>query len=307
VNLDPSKRIALIIGVVAVACGCSGAGSPKQLSHDRLRSLDGPAESMLRYVPGSPQLLFEVDLRRLRDNPVVGDVVAEFLKQDNVLTPIEKKQVISLLDVDALVVASYDVGTANAQTLTLLRTNAINQHGQGVVVADHVLAVGPESLVAASVEVGVSVADSAIPSVMFSLRSNATLRGSQGYSLRLTAHVPSTAKFLNAIVGLPALPADFSLWADVADDAAIMLVTPLDPGSQPELLRQQLARIAARAEVRQLGLAPSVAEVSLRRGPEVETYSVVIPPGRLRRSMQRISAWQSQAPQLVPQSLQGQP
>ncbi len=291
----------LLLGVVGLAIACGGKPVPP-IAWPVPRV--GPGQ-LVAYVPAGAQLLVEIDVARLRANPVVGELVRLLVDTQ---TPIDAGVDLppglppSLQGVEAIVIASFLVGSVDAQTLTLLQV-APNHNVVGVAVGDGVVAVGPENLVARALLLG-NAARGATPAhqlraTLIAARQRIELPGTDASVLRITAILSPAAA---AALGVPTT---LALWSDIVDDAAILISCPR---ASVDALAQRLQQFGQTKMVRLLGLAPSLAQVRVQHTAPWSRIIVVITPGPLRRAVQRALATLSSlrtATQNVPQSSQG--
>ncbi len=282
-----------------MAAGACGSSAPRPIT-TALLSLptDGPGR-LLAFVPPDAELIVELDVARLRNNPALGQLARQLIDSDVPLAPqtsLPPGIPTSLRGVDAIVLASYHVGGADAQTLTLLQA-APGQTVAGVIVAPGIVAVGPENLAASAVLLGAKpTLQNQLSPALATARQRATLVGSQGAVLRIAAHLaPAVARDLR-------LPVDVAAWSDVVDDAVLIVACP----KQDAPAMQQRVKHAARLPLLGvLGLAPSLVDAALQPMGAWSRVVVVVPPNRLRRVVQRASAALGKPRAAVPQSSQG--
>ena len=290
--------------VLAIAAACGGSGAPAAVSPAE----PPPAgiERLLAMLPQGAQVVVELDLARLRANPVVGEVATRALAEQVEALPVGVSAP-PLAEVDQLVLAAYGVGTAQAATLTVLAA----PHGLAgaTAIADGIYAVGPPEWVE-QIQQRVALATTgearfaiSAPPELLELRRRAMPEHAPGASLRLTARLPFDARIaLARQTGLDAAPAQVSAWADVADDLALIVdCDASDPGDRrakasdatrrlEAMLRGALAAVSEHPVVRALGLPSAIAGAKLvTRGSWVRMI-VAIGPGRLRRIVERATA-----------------
>ncbi|MEJ7599950.1 MAG: hypothetical protein WKG01_18735 [Kofleriaceae bacterium] len=106
-------RIASVTAVVAVIA-CGGRSKPVKQAALAPRP-DTVPERMLAMLPQGAQVIVEIDLARLRANPVVGALIVRALDGGTQL-PTDAP----LATADHFVLAAYGVGTSQAATVTLL-------------------------------------------------------------------------------------------------------------------------------------------------------------------------------------------
>jgi len=290
------------LGLAAVvACGGGqGAQAPATPATPPVTT----SERLLAMLPQGAQVVVELDLARLRANPVIGAVVIRALaERTGELAGVPASP---LAAADQLVLAAYGVGTAQAATLTVLA--APREVAGATRLADGFYAVGPpewveqiEQRVALAATGDAAFAVRAAPELL-ALRGHAMPANAPGASLRITARLPFDARIaLTRLTGLDAAPGQISAWGDVADDLALVVdCDAADPGNPAPggrrgeasrrleaTLRGALAGLAEQPAIRGLGLPPSLAGARLvARGSWVRTI-IAIGPAHLRRVVER--------------------
>jgi len=260
---------------------------------------------MLALLPDGAQIVVELDLARLRANGVVGALATAALAHlgaDSRLPglPIEVAGS-PLAGADAVVLAAYGVGTAQAATVTLLATKA--DVPGGVRLAPDLVAVGPAEWTGqlAARATLAAAHPLAISDEFRKLRAHAEPPGATGAILRVTARLSFDARIaLARLTGLDAAPAQFSLWADIADDAAVVVdADAVDPGDQAAkdaakrlagTIRGMLATLADQPPVRALGVAASLADARLVAHGTWVRAIVAVGPRHLARVVERARA-----------------
>jgi hypothetical protein len=312
------KRIGVALVVAAVACGGRGPRGPG--GGHAIRSPTTQAERMIALFPEGAQLLLEIDLARLRANPVVGDVVTRGLArlgEDTKLPglPLDV-QGSPLASAEYVVLAAYGVGTANAASITVLATKA--EVTGGVRVGDGLVALGPPEWTAQlEARAGIAQHTAIAPSLaLMALRDHAMPAKAPGAVFRLTAQLPFDARVALAHqTGLPTAPAQLSIWADVVDDFAIIIdadaVDPGDKRAKDAAARMQsalatlLASAAREPVLSSLGLTSALRDVRTitgRSGPEAGASGsmtrgrtwvrmiITVGPRQLQRAAERARA-----------------
>lgn len=287
------------VAALAIAVGCGG--SPGRVTAAAPSPPpDAPAERILAILPQGAQLVVELDLARLRANPVIGEVVTRALASGMAL-PGPEVGASPLAVADVVVLAAYGVGTASAATVTLL---AAGQAIAGATkVAEGVYAVGPEAWTAQLAQRGAMLDGGgrirAQPELL-ALRGRAMPPNAPGASLRVTARLPFDARIaLARQAGLEAAPAQLSIWGDVVDDLAVVVEADAsDPGDRQGrraaarlegALRGALASLAGEPVVQALGLPRSLGGAKLAvRGTWVRAI-IAVGPTHLRRVAARAS------------------
>ncbi len=297
-------RHALALLITIAACG----GTPKPLASTQTRPVT-IADQMLALLPNGAQIVVEVDLARLRANPVVGAIVTRALTAgtfDNVPGAEPGATTGSPFGIaDTIVLAAYGVGTSEAATVTII--SAKTEVPGATRLSEGLYALGPADWVAqlearaALSYGGGEAAKLAVPADLLALRDRAMPAGAPGASLRVTARLPFDARVaLARQTGLESAPAQLSVWADVVDDLAIIIdADALDPGERATkkslarltaLIKGALGALATDPTTRALGLPKSIANARLvARGSWVRTI-IAVGPKHLQRVVERASA-----------------
>lgn len=308
-------RVVAAIATALVACG-GASGKPTVSAPVRTHPATA-ADRILPILPDGAQVVVELDLARLRENPVVGALVTRVLADPHAGPgatlwpggvpglPAVDAAASPLAAADALVLAAYGVGTSHAATVIVLATRA-DVPGATRLASD-LVALGPADWVAQlearAAIARVGVADDAPPTIaasaeLLALRDRAMPAKAPGAALRITARLPFDARVALAHqTGLDSAPARLSIWADVVDDLAIIVdADAADPGDrktrQPARrleagVRGFLAGLADTPALRTLGVSSSLARARLvARGTWVRAI-VAIGPAHLRRVVER--------------------
>jgi hypothetical protein len=250
---------ASLCAVLGLAAGCGGA-APAAVSP--AEPPPAGTERLLAMLPQGAQIVVEVDLARLRANPVIGAVVTRALAAPPRPSPDATPagawlrfvlrgappdeppgdpagDASPLAAADQVVLAAYGVGTAQAATLTLL---AAPRDVPGATrIADAAYAVGPPDWIAqAEQRVALATTGHAAFAIrpapeLLELRAHAMPAEAPGASLRITARLSFDARIaLTRETGIDTPPAQLSAWGDVVDDLAIVIdCDATDPGSAP--------------------------------------------------------------------------
>jgi hypothetical protein len=305
-------HIAGIAGIglaAAIACG-GGRGAPATATPEAPPATT--SERLLAMLPQGAQVVVEIDLARLRANPVVGPVVTRALSgRTGELAGVPASP---LAVADQLVLAAYAVGTAQAATLTVLA--APHDIAGATRLADGFYAVGPPEWVEQAQQrvalAGTGESAFAIHAApeLLALRGHAMPATAPGASLRITARLPFDARIaLARQTGLDAAPAQLSAWADVVDDLALVIdCDAADPGSASggrrsdaarrleATLRGALSAVAEQPTIRLLGLPPSLTGARfVARGTWVRAI-IAIGPAHLRRVVERAAGLLGEPP-----------
>ena len=291
----------IVIGVVAGACGDAApkgqtiATAPELVVPTRSGTIGDLAWDTL---PAGAEVVIELDLARLRTNPVVGAVVTRGLARLGTTgtgdLPLEMPAV-PVAFLDALVMASYEVGTGAATTATMVLpsvgVDANTTFPMAVPVRDRWLLLAPPELQA---RVGVEpVLRTDRP--LAALRARAMPAAAEGAALRLTARLaPGARTALTRLAGLEPAPRLVSGWADVADDAALVLEIdasePRDAAPSERLipaLRALLDTVGGVEVVRALGLVPALERTTITAFEPWVRMITLVSPERLRRVVGR--------------------
>lgn len=297
----------VLVVAALVLCACGGTKPPAHGTAD-VPVFATTADRILPLLPDGAQVIVEVDLARLRGNPVIGALVTQVLTTD-VTAPLPTPMpVLSLAHASTLVMASYGVGTSSAATVIVLATEPGAQIPNSVAIADNLVALGPAEwtaqIEARAAIAGVSGANLtptlAAPKDLRDLRDHAMPGKAPGASLRVTARLAFDARVaLGRATGLEAPPAQLSLWGDVVDDLVIVVdLDSADPGDKKSstkrmeaAVRALLAAIANEPSVRALGLSPSLESAELKAHGTWLRAIIAVGPKRLGRSVDRAKAF----------------
>jgi hypothetical protein len=298
------------IALAAAAVACGGDQRAQPAGHAAgATAVTVPVtviDRILAMLPPGAQVVIELDLARLRANPVVGEVVTRALAERTADLP-AGVPASPRAAADQVVLAAYGVGTAQAATLTVLA--APRPVAGATQLADGFYAIGPPDwldqieqrvALAATGEAKLAIA---APPELLELRNRAMPAKASGASLRVTARLSFDARIaLARQTGLDAAPAQLSAWGDVADDAGLIVdCDAADPGNRPAgsgrtsdapkrleaTLRGALAALADQPAMRALGLPSSLAGARLvAQGSWVRTI-IAIGPAHLQRVVER--------------------
>lgn len=305
---------------VAWVLGCGGRAAPPSVPDVPPATL---GERMLAMLPHGAQVVVEIDLARLRGNPVVGEIITRALAEQTGELP-AGVPASPLPHTEYLVLAAYGVGTAQAAMITLLASPVALEATTPI--TGGVYAVGPDDWIE---QLQQRVALAAVPGVagspssavstlrtepeLLALRRRAMPERAPGAVLRVTARLPFDARVaLARQTGIEAAPAQLSAWGDVADDFALIIdCDAADPGAAPAksarsgegrargddaarrleaTLRGALSAIAEQPEIRALGLPASLAGTKFHARGSWVRMIVAIGPSRLGRVVARAAA-----------------
>ncbi|MDB4952800.1 MAG: hypothetical protein JWO36_369 [Myxococcales bacterium] len=294
-------RIACLVALVA--CGAK----PKPLPSAPPVSSRVPSahEAILSLLPDGVQIVVEIDLVRLRKNGVVGEVVTKALAQLGADARLPGLPVAvqgsPLAQSDAIVLAAYGVGTPQAATITLLETKS--EVTGGTRLSPELVALGPDEWIG-QLQARAAIAAEhpfAASAEFLRLRDHAMPAGATGAVLRITARLPFDARIaLARQTGLETAPAQLSLWADVADDLAIVIdADSADPGDRKSkeaarrlaaVVHAALALAANEPTIREIGVGTSLVDARLvAQGGWIRAI-IAIGPRHLARAIERARA-----------------
>jgi hypothetical protein len=311
--------LAALAALAGAALACGGRTTPPAAP-----SAPAPtttAERVLGLLPDGVQLVVELDLARLRANPVVGDLATQVLAELGAEARIPglplAVQGSPLAEAELVVLAAYGVGTPGAAAITLLVTRA--ELGRGTRLSSDLIALGPDDWtgqIAARAAIAGHSPDAPLAAVpglgaardLLDLRDRAMPRGAAGAVLRLTARLPFDARVaLARQTGLEAAPAQLSVWADVVDDLALIVdADGDDPADRAErrrtrrggaaarrmtaVLRELFAGLAAEPVVRALGLGRSLSDARFVEQGTWTRAILAVGPRHLARVTERARA-----------------
>lgn len=276
---------ALAFGAAA-ACGGAARGTAATPAPARAPTGAAPA---LAHLPAGADVVIELDLARARANPVIGSLVDGWLGSlDPAGLPVDPTP--PLAGAAWVVLAGYGVGTPTATTVTLLAPGPGAEVPGGTAIGDGIVVVAPPTWID-RVRAVTAPTSLAADAALLALRDHAMPAAADGAVVRLTAQLSADARIALAnAIGFEPVPRRVSVWADIADDAAVIADLDArdaaDPAAQRRLrttLGRWLARLAARPEVRALGLGPPVARTQLVAPPRAAWVRAVtlVSPDRL--------------------------
>jgi hypothetical protein len=291
-----------LLVLALVACGGS-AKKPPANAKSAVLEPKTVTDHVVALLPPGAQIVVEIDVDRLRKNPVIGETITKALA-----TPADfPKDLPSppLATADVLVFASYGVGTSNAATIAVIASRADVEDATRLPASfldDGVTlwAMGPPDWIRqlearAAVAVGKPIhADEDF----LRLRGRAMPEKAPGVSLRVTARLPFDARVaLAQESGLESAPAQLSVWADVVDDFAVIIdADAVDPGEKvtkkatarlERLLRTALQALVEEPKLRALGLSPAIARARLTAGGSWIRTIILVGPAHLKRVVER--------------------
>ncbi len=295
-------RLLIAALLALVACGGHAAKVPPTAKPP------APDEQLIALLPDGAQIVFELDLARLRANATVGDAAKQVLASlgaDSHVPGLPVSVLGSpLAKADRVVLAAYGVGTAQAATVTLLVTSG--EVPGGIRISPTVVALGSEDWTGQLQTRAALAAEHplAVPPPVLALRDHAMPKGATGAVVRITARLSFDARIaLARMTGLAAAPAELSLWCDIADDLAIVLDAdasdPSDKNAKAKknstrelahLVRGVLTTLADTQLIRSLGVPTSLADARLVTEGTWVRAIIAIGPRHLARVAERARA-----------------
>lgn len=306
--------------------GCGSKQTPTT-SEPETPTFTSTADRILPLLPDGAQVIVEVDLARLRANPVVGALVTQLVAGDVPLTTLPGEvPPLSLAHADTMVMASYGVGTSSAATIIVLATTPSSSVStsstasptapppipNSIALADGLVLLGPAEWTA-QVEARAAIAGvsgaNMTPTIhaakdLRDLRDHAMPDKAPGASLRITARLPFDARVaLARATGLDSPPAQLSIWGDVVDDMVFIVdLDASDPGDTKRTAKDAKSTATKRMEASLRGVLGALAkETALKLvgfGPSLEGAEIVtrgpwvraiiaVGPQRLARIVER--------------------
>jgi hypothetical protein len=272
---------AVLASLCLLACGAASTRVREPLAARAKTAGD----SLLASVPVGADLVLEVDLRRLRDNPVVGPLLQK-------LSPPEPLESSDLLQVaDAAVLCVYDIGQGPRQ-LVLLRVARERVAGARRLGAE-LFALGDAELLNRAEALPGDGASMAGDRGFLRLRSQPMPAKAESAALRLALRLDFDARVsVAAQVEMSDVPVSVSVWGDVVDDLAIVADLATEEAAGIGRLQRALegmrSRLASAVWIRYLGLAPALQEARVIRSARGVRVVFLIRPKRLALVIDRI-------------------
>ena len=292
--------------VLAAVCACGGGGRAAGGGSTTTPARPATtAERMLALLPEGAQVVVELDLARLRANPVVGELATHALGQLGADAHLPGLPVAvqgsPLANAELVVLAAYGVGTAQAATLTLLATH--EEVPNATRLSPEFVALGPpEWIRQVEARAGIAAHSTLAPTIdLMKLRDHAMPPRAPGATVRITARLPFDARVaLSRQLGIDSPPAQVSAWGDVVDDMAMIVdCDAADPGDRKNgdaakrlatTISNLLETVAREPAIRALGLPNNLAQAHMvTQGTWVRTI-VEVGPRQLARVVERARA-----------------
>ncbi|MBA3500069.1 MAG: hypothetical protein M4D80_30415 [Myxococcota bacterium] len=294
----------LAIALVVIACG-GGGKRAKTSKPDPLPEPKTITDKIVHLLPHGAQIVVEIDLARLRGNAVIGETLTKALAApmnmpSDLPTP-------PLAAADAVVFASYGIGTSNAATIAVIATTKDVPDATRISTGADIgiWAMGPSEWVRqleARAALSLGKTPVIAPPELLRLRERSMPEKAPGASLRVTARLPFDARVaLAKDSGLESAPAQISIWADVVDDFVIVIdADAVDPGEKAtkkstarleKLIRHALRSVAEEPKMRALGLSSSISRARLAAGGSWIRTIIAVGPAHLRRVIERANTF----------------
>ncbi|MBA3820791.1 MAG: hypothetical protein H0X17_18015, partial [Deltaproteobacteria bacterium] len=179
-----------VTGGAGTGSGCGGGGGKGKATTIATPDVKAPTtagDRLLALLPHGAQLVIEIDLARLRANPVVGPTIAKLVTGGTITMFPGDVPASPLAVADAVVLAAYGVGTSNAATVTMIASSHVVP--DAVRVTEGVYAIGPTEWVGQLEQRAVlTLGDTVIapPAELLELRDRSMPAAAPGASLRIT-------------------------------------------------------------------------------------------------------------------------
>ena len=285
--------------LLAAACSSPGAVEPTPLPAVPTRAPTA-GDELLALAPAGADMVLELDLARLRRNAVSGPVLARLADLEQSARPaLPRLDALDALgslstgifsELDAVLLVAYHVGEKRAVTITLAR----GQKPLGTDLGAGLSVLGPPQWVARvrAVQRGDAGALSADRPLM-TLRTRAMPAKAEGGFLRAAGRFDFEAQVeLASRLDLDRVPRAISVWADIADDFAIVShLQGAEPGAGRALadalgrLRDRLAQLPW---IRRRYLHFTLRGADISASGANARMTLVIGPTRLQRMMARL-------------------
>ncbi len=270
----------LLVAAALAACGSKNQPGPKPVEVPVRRPTAG--DRVLRHAPSGADAILEVDLARLRRNPVVGPLVVAVTAAGEVGGDL-------VAIADAVVVASYRIGQTDAGQLVFVAGRRVSELRGAHRIADDLVAFGPPALLRQVDAVGAGQGASLLGDrALLRARALAMPAAAQGASLRIAADLPFDARLaLAKRLEVDVVPEWLSVWFDVADDLAGVALLGGGADADPQDLATAVARLrdrlAAAESVKRVGLDGLLGNVRVQMAGADARVVLVVGPRRLAR------------------------
>jgi len=287
------KSFSLLVAALPLAAACGGSDSSRPLpplnrAERAARTYHSAGDELLVFAPKGAQLVVEVDLRRLRENTVIGGLVRAASAVPGVGAPTFD----AVRDADAFVLCAYELGTATAQTLTIVRSDELAKVAKRGRLADGVVAVGNEKMLERASETRKELS-MASDLAFLETRDRAVPDKAPGAALRVTAQFDFDARVsMSRLLDLSSVPTWVSIWGDVVDDLAIVAQLGAENSKEARELgkasKAWLERMTGHELVKELVVGYLAHDVQVRVLSRAAALVLVIEPRRLKLLTRRL-------------------
>jgi hypothetical protein len=284
----------LAAALAAVATGAFACGSrTKTPAEPAVVVPERPAtagDPLLALAPAGADAILELDLGRLRANPVVGEVVSAFTAGGA-----GGAGTLDLLGAaEVLVVANYGIG-GQPEQLVLVSGPSATRIAGATEAGDQIVALGSEAMTARLAAVRAGEARSlADDDELLRIRTLAMPERAPGAAVRATARLDFDDRVAVARrLDVEEVPVAVSLWGDVVDDLVVVGLVDGGESAAGQRVARSLGdirdRLAADPRVRLMGLAPVIRGASIEARGAAAQIIVEIGPRRLERLVGRLA------------------
>ncbi len=278
-------RVALCVLLACAACTDKPSKTPASATSPALVRTPTAGDALWKRLPVGADLLVEIDLRRLRDNPRTGPLISLMSPP----APLRDSDLLS--KADTLIIAVYHLGDAPKQLLLLQGPALTGLASQTL--GDNTIAVGDPELVRAAEGLQLSSATMADDAQLLQMRAQAMPEKAEAATLRLVARLDFDARVAIASqLAVSEVPLAISIWADVVDDLAIVARLEGESSAQAQRLERAMGalqeRLSRMSFVRFLALAPPLQAAKLIRSSSSVRVVFVLAPKRLALVVKRL-------------------
>jgi hypothetical protein len=258
-----------------LACGGS---SPPVVAPMPVRATTA-GQGLLASAPMGADMLLELDLKRLRNNPVVGSLLA------SVASPNNSETVDLLRQAEVALLCVYDIGGVPKQ-LVILRSDEESLSG-AVPLGEKLFAVGDAKLLAKAAGIQGPKESMLADLELLRLRDQVMPAEAKDAALRVSLRLDFDARVAIASkIQISDVPISVAVWGDVVDDMALIAHLGSDEVEDgPRLERAILGfrrRVAAHGFARGLGLSTPIREAQVTRVDKMVRVLVLLGPKRLQ-------------------------
>lgn len=280
-NKTQAALLSLTLLVCGVACGASSA--PVEVPVPTRTKTAG--ETLLGSAPLGADLLLELDLKRLRSNPVVGSLLES-------VAPPESQHTADLLQqADVALLCVYDIGDVPKQ-LIVLRSDAERMPG-AVSLGNRLYAVGDAQLLSRAEGLQSAEQSMAADRELLRLRAEVMPAKAEAATLRLVARLDFDARVsIASQIAISDVPVSVAVWGDVVDDLAVVAHLGSDEDADTPRLERAIGglrtSLAKNALARALGLAAPLRNAQVTRSGKDVRVVLVLGPKRLQLFVRRL-------------------